>query len=85
MALLSGKGAAPDATEAYRLAERAAELNDPSDLVLLGELHFQARELDAAKAKWTKASHLLPTGPTGHPAQRGARGSRAAPRPADRR
>ena len=72
MALLSGEGAAPDATGARRLAERAAELNDPSDLVLLGKLHFQARELDAAKAKWTKASQLLPTDPTdptGHPAQ----------------
>ena len=69
MALLSGEGVAPNATEARRLAERAAELNDPSGLVVLGEIQFQAGELDAAKANWTKASKLLPTGLTGHPAQ----------------
>jgi TPR repeat protein len=69
MALLSGEGVAPDAAEARRLAERAAELNDPSGLVLLGEMQFQAGELDAAKTNWTKASKLLPTGLTGHPAQ----------------
>ena len=69
MALLSGEGVAPDAAEARRLAERAAELNDPSGLVVLGEMQFQAGELDAAKANWTKASKLLPTGLTGHPAQ----------------
>jgi TPR repeat protein len=69
MAYLSGEGVAADAAEARRLAERAAELNDPSGLVLLGEMQFQAGELDAAKANWTKASKLLPTGATGHPAQ----------------
>ena len=69
MALLSGEGVAPDAAEARRLAERAAELNDPSGLVVLGEMQFQAGELDAAKANWTKASKLQPTGLTGHPAQ----------------
>ena len=69
MAYLSGEGVAPDAAEARRLAERAAELNDPSGLVVLGEIQFQAGELDAAKANWTKASKLLPTGLTGHPAQ----------------
>ncbi len=69
MALLSGEGVAPDAVEARRLAERAAELNDPSGLVVLGEMQFQAGELDAAKANWTKAAKLQPTGLTGHPAQ----------------
>ncbi len=69
MALLSGEGVASNATEARRLAERAAELNDPSGLVVLGEMQFQAGELEAAKANWTKASKLQPTGATGHPAQ----------------
>jgi len=69
MAYLSGEGVAPDAEQARRLAERAAELNNPSGLVVLGELQFQRGELDAAKASWTKASNLLPTGLTGHPAQ----------------
>lgn len=69
MAYLSGEGVAPDAEQARRLAERAAELHDPSGLVVLGEMRFQAGELDAAKASWMKASTLRPTGPTGHPAQ----------------
>ena len=75
MAYLSGEGVAPDPVQARRLAERAAELSDPSGLVVLGEMQFQARELDAAKANWTKASKLLPTGPTGHPAQPSASAS----------
>ena len=75
MALLSGEGVAPDAAQARRLAERAAELNDPSGLVVLGELQFQAGELDAAKANWTKASKLQPTGATGHPSQPSASAS----------
>ena len=75
MAYLSGEGVAPDAAEARRLAERAAELNDPSGLVVLGEMQFQSGELDAAKANWTKASKLLPTGSTGHPAQPSASAS----------
>ena len=69
MAYLSGEGIAPDAALARKLAERAAELNDPSGLVVLGEMQFQAGELDAAKATWTKASKLHPTTATGHPAQ----------------
>lgn len=69
MAYFSGEGVAPDAVQARRLAERAAELNDPSGLVVLGEMQFEAGELEAAKANWTKASKLRPTGPTGHPAQ----------------
>lgn len=69
MALLSGEGVAADAKEARRLAERAAELNDPSGLIVLGEMQFQAGELDAAKSNWSKASKLHPTTATGHPAQ----------------
>ena len=69
MAYRSGEGVEPDAALARQLAERAAELNDPSGLVLLGEMHFQAGELDAAKANWTKASKLSTTTATGHPAQ----------------
>ena len=69
MALLSSDGVAPDAAEARRLAERAAELNDPSGLIVLGEIQFQAGELDVAKTNWTRASQLHPTAATGHPAQ----------------
>ncbi len=69
MALLTGEGVPPDAVEARRLAERAAELNDPSGLVVLGELQFQAGELDAARANWLRAAKLYPTNATGHPAQ----------------
>ena len=69
MAYLSGEGIAPDAALARKLAERAAELNDPSGLVVLGEMQFQAGDLDAAKANWTKAAKLHPTTATGHPAQ----------------
>jgi TPR repeat protein len=69
MAYLSGEGIPPDAALARSLAERAAELDDPSGIVLLGELQFLAGDLAAAKANWTKASHLRPTSPTGHPAQ----------------
>ena len=69
MAYYSGEGVAADAALARRLAERAAELNDPSGLIVLGEMQFQAGDLDAAKANWTKASKLHTTGATGHPAQ----------------
>ncbi len=69
MVYLSGERTAPDAVQARHLAERAAELNDPSGLVILGEMQFQAGEIENAKATWTKASKLRPTGPTGHPAQ----------------
>ena len=69
MAYLSGEGVAPDAALARKLAERAAELNDPSGLVVLGEMQFQAGDLDAAKVTWTRASKLHPTTATGHPAQ----------------
>ncbi|MCB1224981.1 MAG: SEL1-like repeat protein [Verrucomicrobiales bacterium] len=69
MAYLAGEGVPADPVQARRLAERAAELKHPSGFVVLGELQFQAGDLDAAKANWTKASKLQPTGPTGHPAQ----------------
>jgi len=69
MVYLSGEGTSPDAVLARHLAERAAELNDPSGLVVLGEMQFRAGEIENAKATWTKASKLRPTGPTGHPAQ----------------
>jgi TPR repeat protein len=69
MAYLSGEGVPRDVVKARRLAERAAELNNPGGLVVLGEMQFQAGELDAARASWTRASQLLPTSPTGHPAQ----------------
>ncbi len=75
MAYLSGEGVPPDAAQARRLAERAAELNEPSGLVVLGEMQFQAGDLDAAKSNWTKASKLKPTGATGHPAQPSANSS----------
>lgn len=69
MAYLSGEGVPADAALARQLAERAAELNDPSGLIVLGEILYQANEIDAAKIQWTKASKLHPTGLTGHPAQ----------------
>ena len=69
MVYFSGEGIAPDPVQARCLAERAAELADPPGLVVLGEMQFQAGELDAAKSSWTKASKLRPTGRTGHPSQ----------------
>lgn len=69
MAYRSGEGVKPDAAQARLLAERAAKLNNPSGLVLLGEMQFQAGDTEAAKANWTKASKLHPTGATGHPSQ----------------
>lgn len=75
MAYLSGEGTAPDPQQARRLAERAAGLEDPSGLVLLGELHYQAGEIDAAKSLWTKAAALRPVTATGHPAQPSANAS----------
>jgi TPR repeat protein len=69
MAYHAGEGVPRDPVKARRLAERAAELNNPAGLVFLGELQFQAGELDAAKESWTKASKLQPIAATGHPAQ----------------
>lgn len=69
MVYLAGDGVAPDRKEALKLATRAAELNDPSGLVVLGEIHFKTGEIDQARANWTKVSHLKPVGHTGHPEQ----------------
>lgn len=69
MAYWSGEGIPPDPVKARQLAERSAELDNASGLVVLGEMHFQEGELEAARECWTKASELHPTGETGHPAQ----------------
>ncbi|MFM7604513.1 MAG: tetratricopeptide repeat protein, partial [Prosthecobacter sp.] len=69
MAYHAGEGVPADPLLARKLAERAAELNDPSGIVFLGELQFQAGKIDAAKTLWNKAAQLFPTTPTGHPAQ----------------
>ncbi len=69
MAYLSGEGVPPDPEKARRLAERAAELENAAGFVVLGGMHFQAGEIDAARECWTRASKLHPTGETGHPAQ----------------
>ena len=69
MAYHAGEGIPRDAAKARQLAERAAQLGNAGGLVFLGELQFQAGDIDAAKASWTKASKLKPTSATGHPAQ----------------
>ncbi len=69
MAFHSGEGVPRDATKARKLAERAAELGNASGLVFLGELQFQAGDIEAARASWTRASKLHSTTATGHPAQ----------------
>ncbi len=69
MTCLAGDGIAPDPAQARQLAERAAELNDPNGLVVLGELHFQAGELEQARTAWAKVSQMKPVGPTGSPEQ----------------
>jgi uncharacterized protein len=69
MAFHSGEGIPRDPAKARRLAERAAELGNAGGLVFLGELQFQAGEIEAAKASWTNASQLMPTSATGHPSQ----------------
>jgi hypothetical protein len=69
MAYHAGEGIPRDAKKARQLAERAAELGNAGGLVFLGELQFQASDVEAAKESWTKASKLQPTSATGHPAQ----------------
>lgn len=69
MAYHAGEGIPRDAKKARQLAERAAQLENAGGLVFLGELQFQAGDIEAAKANWTKASKLQPTTATGHPAQ----------------
>lgn len=69
MVYLAGEGTAPDPVAARQLAIRAVELNDPSGFVVLGEIQFQAGELEQARANWTKVSQMKPTGRTGLPTQ----------------
>ena len=69
MAFHAGEGIPRDPAKARQFAERAAELGNAGGLVFLGELQFQAGEIEAAKASWNKASQLQPTTATGHPAQ----------------
>ncbi|HET6249108.1 MAG TPA: hypothetical protein VFE47_15540 [Tepidisphaeraceae bacterium] len=69
MVYLSGEGVPADLPEARRLAQRSAELNNAAGLVVLGEIQFEAGELDAARANWTKASAMKPVAATGQPVQ----------------
>ncbi len=69
MVCLSGEGVPANPQEARRLAARSAELNDVSGLVVLGEIQFQAGEIEQARANWAKASQMKPVGPTGQPVQ----------------
>ncbi|WP_202920887.1 hypothetical protein [Urbifossiella limnaea] len=49
MVYLAGDGVRADPKAAQVLAERAAELDDPSGLILMGEMHFRAGELDCKR------------------------------------
>lgn len=69
MVYLAGDGVPADPAEARRLAEMAAALNDPNGLVVLGEMQFQAGEVEAAKASWARVSKMKPVGATGNPEQ----------------
>ena len=69
MIYLSGEGVPADPQEARRLAARSAELNDVSGLVVLGEIQFQAGEIEQARSNWTKASKMKPVSATGQPVQ----------------
>jgi TPR repeat protein len=69
MAYLSGEGIPANPAKARALARRAADANDPSGLVLMGELHFQAGEIDQARTLWTKVAGLHPVAATGQPTQ----------------
>jgi hypothetical protein len=69
MVYLAGDDVPSDPLEARKLATRAAELNDPSGLVVLGEIQFQAGEIEQARAHWTRVSQMKPVGRTGHPEQ----------------
>jgi len=69
MVYLSGEGVPANPAAALRLAQRAAELGDGSGLVVLGEIEFQAGQIDAARAHWQKAAQQKPTGETGPPTQ----------------
>jgi len=71
MVHLAGDDVPVDAKLARELAERAAALDDPSGLVVLGELQFQAGEIEAARASWARVARMAPTGATGQPTQPG--------------
>jgi TPR repeat protein len=73
MVSLAGDGVAADPAAARRLAERAAALDDPNGLVVLGEIQYQSGELEQARASWRKVSGMKPVGATGHPEQSGDR------------
>lgn len=81
MTYLSGDGIAPTPAKARELARRAVELNDPSGYVVLGELHFQAGDLDKARELWTKVARMNPTRVTSNPEQ--PSGERASQQGAD--
>lgn len=55
MAYLAGDGVPADPAAARTLAERAAALNDPAGLVVMGEIHFRAGEVEPARTLWAKA------------------------------
>lgn len=69
MVYLSGEGVPANQQEAQRWAARAAELGDASGMIVLGEILFQAGEIDQARAHWTQASRIKPVGLTGQPVQ----------------
>lgn len=69
MVYLSGEGVPADPVEARRLASRSVELGDPSGMVVLGEIQFQAGQVDEARKNWQKASTMKPIGATGSPVQ----------------
>lgn len=68
-AYLTGEGIPRDQAKALRYAQIAADADNPSGLIVLGELHYQRGEIEMAKANWTKAAKAHPTAATGHPAQ----------------
>ena len=69
MTYLTGEGIPPDAKEARRMAERAVELHNLSGFVVLGEIEYQAGNLDKARALWEKVSKMKPVAATGQPTQ----------------
>ena len=69
MVYLAGDGVAVDTKEARQLAAQGAKLHDPSSLVLLGELEYQAGEIEKARASWKKIAESKPIQLTGQPTQ----------------
>ncbi len=56
MAYMSGEGAAPNKDDAARWAAKAADFGRWSGWVILGELKFEAGQIDAARDYWQKAA-----------------------------